>query len=503
MRVLILILLMAVCVSTGLVNMEGLRKSFGSLKDMIKQGGSSIKATLKNIKNAVNQKMLNFKKKLSKYKDKILEKLHLTKEERQKLLERLKFFKRKNVDQVQPTGDSIEEINLQVRGNDMFQGDMALSREQQEQVEADITGTRTKRQAYNDVAYPGKRWHKGVHYFFDSSASSQVQSVFKKASQQWMAETCINFVESKIAQDSIRVYMEDGCWSFVGRLGGIQNLSLGMGCESIGTAAHELGHALGLFHTHSRHDRNLFITVDETNIKPDWLDQFMLETPRTNNNYNITYDYGSLMHYGATSSAVAKGKLTMVPKDAQYTETLGSPFIGYYDLLMINRYYNCTDNCKGKKSAPCQNHGFPNPRNCLKCVCPSGYGGDYCEKRPIGCGDVLQATNTWKPLQDETGDRKAGGFPREDFMKCNYWIRAPKGKKIEVKIMSFTEGVAVDGCTYAGVEIKTHSDQRLSGHRFCSKDDANTVIKSDLDMVPVITYNRIYATVTKLEYRYV
>ncbi|KAK5972583.1 hypothetical protein GCK32_001458 [Trichostrongylus colubriformis] len=481
MRVLILILIMTMCVSTGLVNMEGLKKSFESPK-MIKQVESSIKTTLKKIKNAVNQKMQDFKNKLSKYKEKILEKLHLTKEERQKLLEKLKLFKRRNVDQVQPTGDSIEEINFKVRGNDMFQGDMALSREQQEQVEADITGPRTKRQAYNDVAYPGMRWHNGVYFFFDRNASSQVRSVFIKAARQWMADTCINFGETKFVKDSIRVYMQKGCWSFVGRIGGVQNLSLGVGCESIGAAAHELGHALGLFHTHSRHDRDQFITVDETNIKPEWLDQFIMESPKTNNNYNVTYDYGSLMHYGATSSAIVKGKLTMVPKDVQYTETLGSPFIAYYDLLMINRHYKCFENCKGKKTPPCKNHGFPNPRNCLKCVCPSGYGGNYCEKRPTGCGDVLRASKKWKLLQDETGDRKAGGSPREDFMKCNYWIKAPKGKKIEVKIMSFTEGVAVDGCKYAGVEIKTQSDQRLSGHRFCSKDDANTVLKSDLNL---------------------
>ncbi|PIO56125.1 hypothetical protein TELCIR_22480, partial [Teladorsagia circumcincta] len=80
---------------------------------------------------------------------------------------------------------------------------------------------------------------------------------------------------------------------------------------------------------------------------------------------------------------------------------------------------------------------------------------------------------------------------------------APAGKKIEVKFVDFPDGVAVDGCTYAGVEIKTHPDQRRTGYRFCSKDDANTVLKSLSNLVPVITYNRIYATVTKLEYRYV
>ncbi|PIO67021.1 astacin, partial [Teladorsagia circumcincta] len=108
----------------------------------------------------------------------------------------------------------------------------------------------------------------------------------------------------------------------------------------VGTAAHELGHALGFFHTHSRHDRDQFITVDTENVKPDWLTQFTMQTVKTNYNYNLTYDYGSIMHYGATSAS-SNGKLTMVPKDVMYTETLGSHFIAFYDLLMLNKYYNC------------------------------------------------------------------------------------------------------------------------------------------------------------------
>ncbi|KAK6035448.1 hypothetical protein COOONC_27047 [Cooperia oncophora] len=86
-------------------------------------------------------------------------------------------------------------------------------------------------------------------------------------------------------------------------------------------------------------------------------------------------------------------------------------------------------------------------------------------------------------------------------MKCHYWIKAPFGKTVQVKFVNFTDGIAVDGCTYAGVEIKTHEDQRRTGYRFCSKDDANTILNSTLSTVPIITYNRIYATVTKLEYR--
>ncbi|KAK6035451.1 astacin [Cooperia oncophora] len=500
MRLLILALLVAVCVSADLLDLKK-TLAVGSLKGLIKEKVTSkIKKTMDRIKEVFNGNMLEFRKKLSGYKDAILKKLTLSPEQRKELVERLKMFKRKTIDQVSPAGDSIEEINLrsQIAGA-LFQGDMVLSKEQQDQIAADVSGTRTKRQTYNDKDYPGRRWTKGVNYFFDKSASEKVKSVFKKAAREWMDNTCINFTQSDSAQDSIRVFMEDGCWSFVGRLGGVQNLSLGEGCDSIGTAAHELGHALGFFHTHSRHDRDRFITVDKENIKPDWLDQFTLETPATNNNYDLTYDYGSLMHYGATSAT--RNKLpTMVPKDVQYTQTLGSPFISFYDLLMLNTHYNCTDACKGKYTR-CQNHGFAHPRDCSRCICPSGYGGQFCEKKPQDCGRELYATKDWTPLVDDLGNRAAGGLPREDFMKCHYWIKAPFGKTVQVKFVNFTDGIAVDGCTYAGVEIKTHEDQRRTGYRFCSKDDANTILNSTLSTVPIITYNRIYATVTKLEYR--
>ncbi|PIO66544.1 astacin [Teladorsagia circumcincta] len=111
--------------------------------------------------------------------------------------------------------------------------------------------------------------------------------------------------------------------------------------QPIGIVAHEIGHALGFWHTHSRYDRDQFITVLEENINDTFIDEFLKQSNETNNNYGLTYDYGSVMHYGARAAALGEN-FTMVPKDVMYTETLGSPFIAFYDLLMMNMYYNCT-----------------------------------------------------------------------------------------------------------------------------------------------------------------
>ncbi|PIO57463.1 hypothetical protein TELCIR_21127 [Teladorsagia circumcincta] len=105
------------------------------------------------------------------------------------------------------------------------------------------------------------------------------------------------------------------------------------------------------------------------------------------------------MHYGATSfinkKAEEAGGFTMVPKDFNYLETLGSRVIGFYDLLMMNIYYNCTDVCKDAPTR-CHNGGFAHPRDCSKCICPSGYGGRFCSSKSVGT--VLTSNSSTVPV---------------------------------------------------------------------------------------------------------
>ncbi|WKY09001.1 hypothetical protein Q1695_001844 [Nippostrongylus brasiliensis] len=321
----------------------------------------------------------------------------------------------------------------------------------------------------------------------------------------WQQDTCLDIVENENASDTIRVLDMGGCWSYIGRIGGIQNLSLGERCNSTRAAAHELGHALGFFHTQSRHDRDSYVTVILDNIKVNWLDEFTLETKQTNDNYGLPYDYGSLMHYGSTSASTNKEKnlLTMLPMDLAYIETLGSPFISFIDLFMMNKHYNCTGDCPTASSAKCENDGFPHPRNCSRCICPGGYGGSLCNERPEGCGATLNATEVPVEWIASVGNESAGLNPREDFDMCYYWIMAPTGKKVAAQLLSFTpENIAVDGCKYGGVEFKWHWDKTRTGSRYCSKQGSYTELVSTSNIMPVIIYNRYYRSTTKIQYRY-
>ncbi|KHJ97310.1 hypothetical protein OESDEN_02719 [Oesophagostomum dentatum] len=65
----------------------------------------------------------------------------------------------------------------------------------------------------------------------------------------------------------------------------------------------------------------------------------------------------------------------------------------FLDVFVLNRHYNCQARCP--RQLPCQNGGFTDSRNCNRCKCPNGFGGQLCNFIPSsfsdGCGGELLA----------------------------------------------------------------------------------------------------------------
>lgn len=99
-----------------------------------------------------------------------------------------------------------------------------------------------------------------------------------------------------------------GCSSFVGRRGGPQNINLAAGC-SIGSIMHEILHAMGGHHEHTRRDRDSFVTIFFDRIVRGTQGNFIISS--TSNTVG-NYDYDSIMHYPRRAFS-NNGQDTIVP----------------------------------------------------------------------------------------------------------------------------------------------------------------------------------------------
>ncbi|KIH55297.1 astacin [Ancylostoma duodenale] len=126
------------------------------------------------------------------------------------------------------------------------------------------------------------------------------KTLVQKAQNYIRARTCIDFIESDTAENRIRVFDGNGCYSAVGMRGGSQDLSLGKACNTVGVTTHEFIHSLGTWHMQMRDDRDDYLRVDLTNVSPDMEGNFYKVALGESINYN-PYEYGSVMHYGAAT----------------------------------------------------------------------------------------------------------------------------------------------------------------------------------------------------------
>ncbi|XP_075423569.1 astacin-like metalloendopeptidase isoform X2 [Ascaphus truei] len=231
-----------------------------------------------------------------------------------------------------PSDDVFSDILTSNQGSSqiMIQGDIAIKK------------TR------NALNCPGKTclWPRSggglvhVPYIMSDNYTSVERKVIRAAMDEVMVLTCIRFTPRTREPDYLRIRPRDGCWSYIGRVGGAQDVSLmKSGCLHRGIIQHELLHALGFQHEQCRSDRDKYIRINWINISQDKERNFYKMSTQ---NLGVPYDYLSVLHYGKFAFASDAGKPTLEPTgnpSALIGQRVG---LSSLDVVKMNKLYKCS-----------------------------------------------------------------------------------------------------------------------------------------------------------------
>ncbi|XP_069481361.1 embryonic protein UVS.2-like [Ambystoma mexicanum] len=207
-----------------------------------------------------------------------------------------------------------------------------------------------------------------VAYTLSSTYSSADVSAITDAMQEFSTLTCIRFVNRTTESNYLQIQSVDGCWSYVGKSGGGQAVSLSGGCLSKGTIQHELNHALGFYHEQSRSDRDNYVTIVTANISPGNGGNFNKENT---NNLGLEYDFASVMHYGKYAFSSTYGQPTIIPKPNSDTPIGQRNGLSNLDVSKINTLYQCNvcstllSDTTGSLKSSNNPSAYPNNVNCI------------------------------------------------------------------------------------------------------------------------------------------
>ncbi|XP_066510234.1 high choriolytic enzyme 1-like [Hoplias malabaricus] len=190
----------------------------------------------------------------------------------------------------------------------------------------------------------GCKWPKSsdgwvyVPYVIANHFSSRELQVIKRALDSFSSVSCIRFITRTNQRDYLSIESRSGCYSYVGRLGNGQTVSLDRnGCVYHHTTQHELLHALGFNHEQTRSDRDNHIRVVWENI----IDNMKYNFNKINTlNQGTPYDYNSVMQYHRTAFS-KNGQPTMVPIPNSNISFGQATQMSSNDITRLNRLYQC------------------------------------------------------------------------------------------------------------------------------------------------------------------
>ena len=193
-----------------------------------------------------------------------------------------------------------------------------------------------QRQERGGSATPAYYWPDGIiPYAFDSDISQTNRNRVVSAMGIVQSHCSVLFVPRTNEPNWVQIGDYGGNWSYVGQIGGGQQLSI-YNWNYPYIIAHELSHALGRHHQMCRSDRNAYVTINWNCIQDD-----------CENNYQIAgsvnyepYDFMSVMHYGQWDCSTGCPTMTCQPGYEGYQNAMGqSSYFTASDSSVLSQMY--------------------------------------------------------------------------------------------------------------------------------------------------------------------